>query len=81
MTAASTPCCSLCVTDDSSSVARREREVCTRSTSRSPIRREANCEVPPCSLPEHLQDQLLPQFSTIVCASPLPYVEDTWAID
>jgi len=29
------------------------REVCRRTISRSPMSREANCEVPPFSLPEH----------------------------
>jgi len=72
MTPASTPVCSVWVIDEKNSVGRRERELVTRVTSRSPIRREANCEVPPCSLPEHLRINVLPQFSTIVCASPLP---------
>src|SRR3984893_1846306 len=43
----------------------RPREVCRRITSRSPMRREANCEVPPCSLPAQRRINVLPQFSTI----------------
>src|SRR5882672_7644064 len=42
----------------------RPREVCRRITSRSPMRREANCDVPPCSLPEQRRISVLPQFST-----------------
>ncbi len=45
------------------------RETCRLDTSRSPIRREANCDVPPCSLAEQRKISVLPQFSTIVCAS------------
>ena len=64
--------CSERVMDGSSSVARRERDRVVRMTSRCPMRRDANCEVPPCSLPEQRRISVLPQFSTIVCASPLP---------
>src|ERR1700678_995991 len=38
--------------------------VCQRRTSRSPIRREAKCEVPPFSPPEHRRINVLLQFST-----------------
>src|SRR2546429_1773505 len=64
MTAASTPRCSECVIAGSTSSARRERERVTRTTSRSPMRREANCEVPPCSLPEQRRISVFPQYST-----------------
>ena len=60
-TAASTICCRVTLVErraprSASQLSRScAREVCRRTTSRSPIRREANCEVPPCSLPEHLR--------------------------
>jgi len=41
-------------------------------TSRVPIRREANSEVPPSSLAEQRRIKVVLQFSTMVCASPLP---------
>ena len=45
------------------------REIWRLSTSRSPISREANCEVPPFSLAEQRRTRLFPQFSTSVWAS------------
>jgi hypothetical protein len=42
---------------------------------------EANLAVPPPSLDEQRKIKVFPQFSIIVCASPDPYVLDTWATD
>ena len=41
----------------------------------------ANRAVPPFSLAEQRRISVLLQFSTMVCASPCPYVLETWAID
>src|SRR3989440_7891205 len=77
-TAVSMTCCSLTLLERRASRALRKparscpREACRRTTSRSPIRREANCEGPPCSLPEQRRMSVFPQFSTRVCASPNP---------
>jgi hypothetical protein len=51
------------------------------STSRWPMSFEANSEVPPCSLAEQRKITVVPQFSTIVSAVPLPWVVETWAMD
>jgi hypothetical protein len=40
--------------------------ICSRITSRSPMRPEAKRAVPPPSEAEHLNIRVLPQFSTIV---------------
>jgi hypothetical protein len=42
---------------------------------------EANSDVPPRSLAEQRKIKVLPQFSTMVSALPLPYRPDTWAMD
>ena len=65
MTADSTLRCSARVTEGNISVARREREIAVRTTSRSPMRREAKREVPPLSLAEQRRISVLPQFSTM----------------
>jgi hypothetical protein len=41
-------------------------------TSRCPMSFEANSDVPPCSLAEQRRMSVLPQFSTMVSATPLP---------
>jgi len=41
------------------------REIWRLRISRSPIKREANCDVPPFSLPEHRRISVLLQFSTM----------------
>src|SRR5260370_18622509 len=86
MTAASVTCCSLTLVERREPRAAknpsrsRPREVCLRMISRSPMSREAKCDVPPFSLPEHRRLSGLLQFSPIVCASPAPQVLDTCAI-
>lgn len=42
------------------------------TTSRWPMSLEANSEVPPCSLAEQRRMYVLPQFSTMVSATPFP---------
>ncbi len=71
-TAGSTLKCSLCEIEPMSSVGRRLRDTVVRNTSRSPISCEANRAVPPPSLAEQRRIRVLPQFSTMVCASPWP---------
>jgi pimeloyl-ACP methyl ester carboxylesterase len=73
-TAASVTCCSLVVLEDSQLPAWRERVSWTRTISRSPIKRLANLAVPPCSLAEQRRISVLPQFSTMVCASASPCI-------
>src|SRR5205823_246649 len=71
-TAVSMTCCSLTLLERRAPRALRKparscpREACRRTTSRSPIRREANCEVPPCSLPEQRR------MSRLVCRAVAP---------
>src|SRR5262252_4345459 len=70
-TAVSMVCCRLKVVDRRALPAPNQpprscaRATCRRTTSRSPMRREANCEVPPCSLPEQRRIRVFPQFSMI----------------
>jgi hypothetical protein len=45
------------------------------------MRREANCAVPPPSLAEQRKISVLPQFSTMVGASPRPYYALTCPMD
>jgi len=69
--------CLLVVPEACYSLGRREREDCSRTTSRSPIRRLARRAVPPCSDALDRRISVLPQFSTILPTGALhaaPYV-------
>ena len=64
--------CWLLVVDDLHSPDLRVLENVVWRTSRCPMSFEANSAVPPCSLAEHRRIKVLPQFSTMVSAVPLP---------
>src|SRR5882672_1638518 len=78
ITAVSVTCCSLTFFDRRALGAKKvpsrslPRDVCRLTTSRSPINRDANCEVPPFSLPAQRKISVFPQFSTMVWASAAP---------
>jgi hypothetical protein len=72
MTAGSILRCWLVVVDDLQSPDLRDLESVVWRTSRCPMSLDANSEVPPRSLAEHREMRVLPQFSTMVSAVPLP---------
>ena len=72
ITAGSIFTCSLEVVDVLHSPGRRVLDCVVCVTSRCPMSFDANSEVPPRSLAEHLKISVLPQFSTIVSATPAP---------
>jgi hypothetical protein len=72
MMAGSIRSCSLVVTDERHWSGLRVLEDVVCRTSRWPMSFEANSEVPPCSLAEQRRMRVLPQFSTMVSAAPLP---------
>ena len=81
MTAGSMLRCSLVVVDGHHCEGCRVFDCVRCTTSRCPISREANCDVPPFSLAEHRKISVLAQFSTMVSATPCPYVLDTCEIE
>ena len=81
--ASSIACCSLVVGDlwfAPKKPNERVLEVCCRITSLLPMSRGANSAVPPRSLAEQRKITVVPQFSTMVCASVSAYAPRTCAI-